>query len=208
MVDRADRYPPDCGDQRSHRRLYRRGGEDSHTGAGYGEGVFSAWSARRTRRKSAPPSTLSCAARLPADAKAEFKSFAGAPATELPFDNPALAKTRAALCRRMGQEGPRDGRGAVQSRSSATSSACWAWIRSWSVSRSTTTACIPPTRSTTSPHSIRARAAGQGSWRRWRRCNNFAACARERQRGPWNIATKRRRHRCGENGATRTRKFA
>jgi acetylornithine deacetylase/succinyl-diaminopimelate desuccinylase-like protein len=36
-------------------------------------------------------------ARLPADAKVEFKSFASAPATELPFDSPALAKTRAAL---------------------------------------------------------------------------------------------------------------
>src|SRR6266576_5076072 len=35
-------------------------------------------------------------ARLPADAKVEFKSFASAPATDLPFDNPALAKTRAA----------------------------------------------------------------------------------------------------------------
>src|SRR5882724_997231 len=36
-------------------------------------------------------------ARLPADAKVEFKSFASAPATDLPFDSPALAKTRAAL---------------------------------------------------------------------------------------------------------------
>ena len=33
-------------------------------------------------------------ARLPADAKVEFKSFAGAPATELPYDNPMLAKWR------------------------------------------------------------------------------------------------------------------
>jgi acetylornithine deacetylase/succinyl-diaminopimelate desuccinylase-like protein len=43
-------------------------------------------------------------ARLPADAKAEFKSFAGAPATELLFDNPALAKTRAALADEWGKK--------------------------------------------------------------------------------------------------------
>src|SRR5690349_360654 len=43
-------------------------------------------------------------ARLPADAKVEFKSFAGAPATELPFDNPALAKTRAALAEAWGKK--------------------------------------------------------------------------------------------------------
>ena len=42
--------------------------------------------------------------RLPADAKVEFKSFAGAPATELPFDNPALAKTRAALAAEWGKK--------------------------------------------------------------------------------------------------------
>jgi acetylornithine deacetylase/succinyl-diaminopimelate desuccinylase-like protein len=43
-------------------------------------------------------------ARLPADAKVEFKSFAGAPATELPFDNPSLAKTRAALAAEWGKK--------------------------------------------------------------------------------------------------------
>jgi acetylornithine deacetylase/succinyl-diaminopimelate desuccinylase-like protein len=43
-------------------------------------------------------------ARLPADAKVEFKSFAGAPAIELPFDNPALAKTRAALAAEWGKK--------------------------------------------------------------------------------------------------------
>ena len=43
-------------------------------------------------------------ARLPADAKVEFKSFAGAPATELAFDNPALAKTRAALATEWGKK--------------------------------------------------------------------------------------------------------
>ena len=43
-------------------------------------------------------------ARLPPDAKVEFKSFAGAPATELPFDNPALAKTRTALADEWGKK--------------------------------------------------------------------------------------------------------
>jgi acetylornithine deacetylase/succinyl-diaminopimelate desuccinylase-like protein len=43
-------------------------------------------------------------ARLPADAKAQFKSFAGASATELPFDSPALAKTRAALAAEWGKK--------------------------------------------------------------------------------------------------------
>ena len=36
-------------------------------------------------------------ARLPKDAKVEFINFGLAPATQLPFDNPALKKTRAAL---------------------------------------------------------------------------------------------------------------
>jgi acetylornithine deacetylase/succinyl-diaminopimelate desuccinylase-like protein len=36
-------------------------------------------------------------ARLPADCKVEFKNFTGAAAIQLPFDNPALSKTRAAL---------------------------------------------------------------------------------------------------------------
>jgi acetylornithine deacetylase/succinyl-diaminopimelate desuccinylase-like protein len=43
-------------------------------------------------------------ARLSADAKVEFKSFAGAPATELPFDNPALTKTRSALAAEWGKK--------------------------------------------------------------------------------------------------------
>src|SRR5215468_4761989 len=43
-------------------------------------------------------------ARLPADAKVEFKSFASAAATDLPFDNPALAKTRAALAAEWGKK--------------------------------------------------------------------------------------------------------
>jgi acetylornithine deacetylase/succinyl-diaminopimelate desuccinylase-like protein len=43
-------------------------------------------------------------ARLPADAKVEFASFAGAPAIDLPYDNPALAKTRAALAAEWGKK--------------------------------------------------------------------------------------------------------
>jgi acetylornithine deacetylase/succinyl-diaminopimelate desuccinylase-like protein len=43
-------------------------------------------------------------ARLPADAKVEFASFAAAPAIELPYDNPALAKTRAALAAEWGKK--------------------------------------------------------------------------------------------------------
>ena len=35
--------------------------------------------------------------RIPADCKVEFKNFTGAGAIQLPFDNPALSKTRAAL---------------------------------------------------------------------------------------------------------------
>jgi acetylornithine deacetylase/succinyl-diaminopimelate desuccinylase-like protein len=49
--------------------------------------------------------------RLPADAKVEFESFAGAPATELPFDNPALAKTRAALAAEWGRKAVTVGEG-------------------------------------------------------------------------------------------------
>jgi acetylornithine deacetylase/succinyl-diaminopimelate desuccinylase-like protein len=42
--------------------------------------------------------------RLPPDAKAEFKSFAGAPAMALPFDHPALEKTRVALAAEWGRK--------------------------------------------------------------------------------------------------------
>jgi acetylornithine deacetylase/succinyl-diaminopimelate desuccinylase-like protein len=49
--------------------------------------------------------------RLPADAKAEFKSFAGAPAIELPFDSPALAKARAALAAEWGKKAVTVGEG-------------------------------------------------------------------------------------------------
>src|SRR4030095_13368767 len=48
---------------------------------------------------------------LPADATVEFKSFAGAPAIELPFDNPALAKTRAALAAAWGTKAMAVGEG-------------------------------------------------------------------------------------------------
>src|SRR5262249_17505824 len=43
-------------------------------------------------------------ARLPAGASVQFKSFANAPATPLPFDNAALAKTRAALAAEWGKK--------------------------------------------------------------------------------------------------------
>jgi acetylornithine deacetylase/succinyl-diaminopimelate desuccinylase-like protein len=49
--------------------------------------------------------------RLPADAKVEFKSFAGAPATELSFDHPALAKTRTALADEWGRKAVTVGEG-------------------------------------------------------------------------------------------------
>jgi len=43
-------------------------------------------------------------ARLPADGKVEFQSFASAPATELPFDSPVLAKACAALAAEWGKK--------------------------------------------------------------------------------------------------------
>ena len=49
--------------------------------------------------------------RLPADAKVEFRSFAGAPATEVPFDHPALAKTRVALAAEWGKKAVTVGEG-------------------------------------------------------------------------------------------------
>jgi acetylornithine deacetylase/succinyl-diaminopimelate desuccinylase-like protein len=42
--------------------------------------------------------------RVPADCKVEFKSFASAPAVQLPFDNPALTKARAALQEEWGKK--------------------------------------------------------------------------------------------------------
>ena len=50
-------------------------------------------------------------ARLPADARAEFTSFAGAPAIELAIDNPALIKTRAALAAEWGRKAVAVGEG-------------------------------------------------------------------------------------------------
>src|SRR3954467_3371157 len=50
-------------------------------------------------------------ARLPADAKAEFSNFGLAPAIELPFDNPALIKTRAALSTEWGRKAVTVGEG-------------------------------------------------------------------------------------------------
>jgi acetylornithine deacetylase/succinyl-diaminopimelate desuccinylase-like protein len=43
-------------------------------------------------------------ARLPKDCKVEFSNFAGAPAIELPFDSPALAKAKAALSTEWGRK--------------------------------------------------------------------------------------------------------
>jgi acetylornithine deacetylase/succinyl-diaminopimelate desuccinylase-like protein len=49
--------------------------------------------------------------RLPADAEAEFRSFASAPAMALAFDHPALAKTRAALAGEWGKKAVTVGEG-------------------------------------------------------------------------------------------------
>src|SRR5713226_6399749 len=49
--------------------------------------------------------------RLPADAKVEFQSFASAPATEVPFDNPALARARQALAAEWGKKAVTVGEG-------------------------------------------------------------------------------------------------
>jgi acetylornithine deacetylase/succinyl-diaminopimelate desuccinylase-like protein len=43
-------------------------------------------------------------ARVPADCKVSFKNFTGAGAIQLPFDNPALTKTRAALAAEWGRK--------------------------------------------------------------------------------------------------------
>src|SRR4029077_11018682 len=43
-------------------------------------------------------------ARLPVDCKVEFANFGSAPAIDLPFDNPALVKTRAALSAEWGKK--------------------------------------------------------------------------------------------------------
>src|SRR5262249_7074971 len=50
-------------------------------------------------------------ARLPADATVEFGNFGGAPAIELPFDNPVLLKTRAALSAEWGRKAVMGGEG-------------------------------------------------------------------------------------------------
>jgi acetylornithine deacetylase/succinyl-diaminopimelate desuccinylase-like protein len=50
-------------------------------------------------------------AQLPVDCKVEFVSFSGAPAIELPFDNPALGKTRAALAAEWGKKAVTVGEG-------------------------------------------------------------------------------------------------
>ena len=50
-------------------------------------------------------------ARLPVDCKVEFGDFGSAPAIELPFDNPALVKTRAALSAEWGKKAVMVGEG-------------------------------------------------------------------------------------------------
>jgi acetylornithine deacetylase/succinyl-diaminopimelate desuccinylase-like protein len=50
-------------------------------------------------------------ARLPVDCKVEFDNFGSAPAIELPFDNPALVKTRAALSAEWGKKAVMVGEG-------------------------------------------------------------------------------------------------
>jgi acetylornithine deacetylase/succinyl-diaminopimelate desuccinylase-like protein len=50
-------------------------------------------------------------ARLPVDCKVEFGNFSSAPAIELPFDNPALVKTRAALSAEWGKKAVMVGEG-------------------------------------------------------------------------------------------------
>jgi acetylornithine deacetylase/succinyl-diaminopimelate desuccinylase-like protein len=49
--------------------------------------------------------------RLPVDAKAEFTNFGLAPAIQLPFDNPALVKARAALAQEWGRKAVTVGEG-------------------------------------------------------------------------------------------------
>ena len=66
-------------------------------GAGDRPRCRSAWSATRTRRRSATRSAPSCARGCPADCTVEFANHGLAPALQLPFDNPALDKARAAL---------------------------------------------------------------------------------------------------------------
>ncbi len=50
-------------------------------------------------------------ARLPVDCKAEFAAFGNAPAIQLPFDNPALAKARGALAAEWGKKAVTVGEG-------------------------------------------------------------------------------------------------
>ena len=79
-ADRADRDAPDRRDQRHHRRLYRRGRQDRHPGAGHGEGVVPPGRRRRTRRKSATPSAPSSARGCRPTARSSSRTSAGAPA--------------------------------------------------------------------------------------------------------------------------------
>ena len=59
-ADRADHDAADRRDQRHHRRLHRRRRQDRHPGRGHRPRSRSAWSARRTLKRSATPSAPSC----------------------------------------------------------------------------------------------------------------------------------------------------
>jgi acetylornithine deacetylase/succinyl-diaminopimelate desuccinylase-like protein len=65
-------------------------------------------------------------ARLPSDCKVAFASFAGSPAMQVDYRNPALGKARAALADEWGRKAVTVGR-AARSPSSATSKPCSAW---------------------------------------------------------------------------------
>ena len=66
-------------------------------GAGDRRRSRSAWSATRTRRRSARPSAPSCARACRPIARSSSRTSALRRRIQLPFDNPALGKARAAL---------------------------------------------------------------------------------------------------------------
>src|ERR1035437_7430969 len=130
----------------------------------------SAWSASRTQPKSGTPSApLSLSGcRRTVRSSSEISAWR----RRCSFHSTIRRSTRRAPCwarsgaRRRWRLAP-----AARSRSWPTSRACSAWIRCWSVSRSTTTACIRRMRSSTSNASIRASAPGRGFWPRWRKAS-------------------------------------
>ena len=103
-ADRANLDAADRRGQRHHRRLYRARGPKPSFPARRWRKCRSAWSARRTRKKSAQNFREFVRARLPADCKVEFGNFTSAPAFDVAFDNPALTKARAALAEEWGKK--------------------------------------------------------------------------------------------------------